>query len=320
MTLDPFPKREYGPADFEPIYEAKPYSFELNEDWLSLMAKEFDMEKAAADFARAIMGKSKDEVETTGKEFFEKYGTALMRRCLQLGEEYMDRTYEVLKAACDKTGGYLTWPLIPQRFIEAAVLGIQDALVLPMIQNNHDCLQFRVEDCKMYIALKEKCGQEVAMGPISGKNLLASVSDPDMMKNMPADKVAERLIGQHPALVICGTNAGSYAMEQEAAIARHIRRARADVLLVAYPSVPQEKWIARNLVKTGAAVGMGVGAAFDFVAGVQVRAPPWMQRAGIEWLYRLMREPRRWHRMLALPQAAWLVFWQRLCSKINQIG
>ena len=162
MTLDPFPKREYGPADFEPIYEAKPYSFELNEDWLSLMAKEFDMEKAAVDFAQAIMGKSKDEVETTGKEFFEKYGTALMRRCLQLGEEYMDRTYEVLKAACDKTGGYLTWPLIPQRFIEAAVLGIQDALVLPMIQNNHDCLQFRVEDCKMYIALKEKCGQEVA--------------------------------------------------------------------------------------------------------------------------------------------------------------
>ena len=85
-----------------------------------------------------------------------------MKRSLQLGEEYMDRTYEVLKAACDKTGGYLTWPLVPQRFIEAAILSTQDMMVLPMIQNNHDCFQFRVEDCRMYDNLKEKCGQEVA--------------------------------------------------------------------------------------------------------------------------------------------------------------
>lgn len=162
MTLDPFPKREYGPADFAPIYEAQPYSFELNEDWLSLMAQEFDIEKAATDFGTAVAGKNKDEVEVMGKEFFGKYGAALMKRSLQLGEEYMDRTYEVLKTACDKTDGYLTWPLIPQRFIEAAVLSTQDTLVLPMIQNNHDCLQFRIEDCKMYDALKEKCGQEVA--------------------------------------------------------------------------------------------------------------------------------------------------------------
>lgn len=162
MTLDAFPKREYGPADLEPIYEAKPYSFEMNEDWLSIMAREFDIEKTAADFAAAIAGKSRDEVEAIGKEFFKRYGTDLMRRSRQLGEEYMDRTYEVLKAACDKTGGYLTWPLVPQRFIEAAVLSTQDILVLPVIQNNHDCFQFRIEDCKMYNALKEKCGQEVA--------------------------------------------------------------------------------------------------------------------------------------------------------------
>jgi len=159
--LAPFPKREYSSADLKPIYEAKPYSFELNEDWLSMMAKEFDIEKTAADFAQAIGSKGKDEVETVGKGFFERYGTNLMRRSLQLGEEYMDRTYEVLKAACDKTGGYLAWPLIPQRFIEAAILSTQDILVIPIIQNNHDCLQFRVEDCKMYAALKEKCSEEV---------------------------------------------------------------------------------------------------------------------------------------------------------------
>jgi N-acetylglucosaminyldiphosphoundecaprenol N-acetyl-beta-D-mannosaminyltransferase len=127
-----------------------------------------------------------------------------------------------------------------------------------------------------------------------------------------AERAAGVLRGRYPGLVICGAESGSYAPEHERAIAARVRAARADVLLTAYPSVPQEKWIARNLAHTGAAVGMGVGAAFDFVAGVQRRAPLWMQRLGLEWLYRLLREPRRWRRMLALPRAAWLVFLQGL--------
>ena len=162
MTLEAFPRREYGSNELEPMYETKPYSFELNEDWLGIMAREFDMEKAAADFAQVSAGKNEGEIEAIGKEFFERYGTNLMRRSLELGEEYMDRTYEVLKTACEKSGGYLTWPLVPQRFIEAAILSTQDIMVIPVILNNHDCLQFRVEDCRMYTALKEKCGQEVA--------------------------------------------------------------------------------------------------------------------------------------------------------------
>lgn len=160
MTLDSFPKREYGPTDWEPMYDVKPYSFELNEDWLAIMAKEFDMVEAAADFARAVAGSG--DIEAAGEVFFRKYGTDLMKRNLQLGEEYMDRTYEVLKIASDKTDGYLAWPLVPQRFIEAAMLSIQDKLVIPVIQNSHDCLQFRVEECRLYGALREKCGDAAA--------------------------------------------------------------------------------------------------------------------------------------------------------------
>jgi N-acetylglucosaminyldiphosphoundecaprenol N-acetyl-beta-D-mannosaminyltransferase len=126
-----------------------------------------------------------------------------------------------------------------------------------------------------------------------------------------AERAAERLRGRYPGLCVCGALAGSPQTEHELAQAERVRQARPDVLLVAYPSAPQEKWIARNLERTGAAVGMGVGAAFDFCVGVQVRAPQWMQRAGLEWFYRLLRQPWRWRRMLALPQAAWLVFWQR---------
>lgn len=126
-----------------------------------------------------------------------------------------------------------------------------------------------------------------------------------------AEQVSAALREVHPKLVVCGAEAGSYAVEDEQEISRRIREAGADVVLVAYPSVPQEKWIARNLPHTGAAVGIGVGAAFDFCVGVQSRAPLWMQRLGLEWMYRLIREPHRWRRMLALPLAAWLVFWQR---------
>jgi N-acetylglucosaminyldiphosphoundecaprenol N-acetyl-beta-D-mannosaminyltransferase len=127
-----------------------------------------------------------------------------------------------------------------------------------------------------------------------------------------AEQVAQKLRRRCAGLVVCGAESGSYEPEHDCAIAARVREALADVLLVAYPSVPQEKWIARNLAHTGAAVGMGVGAAFDFVAGVQRRAPLWIQRLGLEWLYRLLREPRRWRRMLALPRAAWLVFLQGL--------
>lgn len=132
-----------------------------------------------------------------------------------------------------------------------------------------------------------------------------------------AQRVAEILVARYPRLTVCGTFAGSPAPDQEASIVSTIRKADADVLLVAYPHVSQEKWIARNQAQTGAAVAMGVGGAFDFAAGVQKRAPRWMQRLGLEWLYRLFRQPWRWRRMLALPQVAWLVFWERFEPRMN---
>ena len=127
-----------------------------------------------------------------------------------------------------------------------------------------------------------------------------------------AERVADHLLARYPGLCVCGALAGSPQPEHAPELAARVRQARADVLLVAYPSALQEKWIAGNLEQTGASVAMGVGAAFDFCAGVQARAPHWMQRVGLEWFYRLLREPWRWRRMLALPQAAWLAFWQRL--------
>lgn len=113
-----------------------------------------------------------------------------------------------------------------------------------------------------------------------------------------AEEAAERLRQMAPGLQIAGTYAGSPAPAEESAILERIRAAQADVLCVAYGAPAQELWIYRNLARLPVAVAMGVGGAFDFLSGRQKRAPRLMQRMGLEWLFRLYREPKRWRRIL----------------------
>ena len=126
-----------------------------------------------------------------------------------------------------------------------------------------------------------------------------------------AEGVAERaaiiLHARYPQTHIVGTYAGSPQVEDETDIIARIRLSGADILLVAYGAPQQDKWIARNSEPTGVAVAMGIGGSLDFIVGTQQRAPRWMQRLGIEWLYRLVREPWRWRRQLALPKFVWHV-------------
>lgn len=123
-----------------------------------------------------------------------------------------------------------------------------------------------------------------------------------------AEVAAARLQEIAPGLQIAGTYAGSPAPAEEDEIIERIQAASADIVCVAYGAPAQELWIYRNLAQLPAAVAIGVGGAFDFLSGRQLRAPGFMRQIGLEWLYRLYREPRRWRRMLALPQFAVLVF------------
>ncbi|MCB0038213.1 MAG: WecB/TagA/CpsF family glycosyltransferase, partial [Caldilinea sp.] len=75
-----------------------------------------------------------------------------------------------------------------------------------------------------------------------------------------------------------------------------------------YGHPKQDLWIDARLAQMPAAVAIGVGGAFDFVAGVTPRAPRWMRRLGIEWLHRLVTQPWRWRRMLKLPVFVGMVF------------
>ncbi|MBN1876057.1 MAG: WecB/TagA/CpsF family glycosyltransferase [Anaerolineae bacterium] len=122
-----------------------------------------------------------------------------------------------------------------------------------------------------------------------------------------AERAADILATRYPGLQIAGCYAGSPALVEEDAIVARVRATQTDLLLVAYGAPKQDLWLARNLHRTGATVGIGVGGSFDFIAGLTRRAPRWIQRVGLEWLYRLLQEPRRWRRQLALPHFAVLI-------------
>jgi N-acetylglucosaminyldiphosphoundecaprenol N-acetyl-beta-D-mannosaminyltransferase len=122
-----------------------------------------------------------------------------------------------------------------------------------------------------------------------------------------AEIAAEKLQHLASGLQIAGTYAGSPAPEDEDEIIERLQAAQVDVLCVAYGAPAQDLWIYRNRARLPVAVALGVGGSFDFLAGRQRRAPGIMQKLGLEWLYRLYREPWRWRRMLALPRFALLV-------------
>jgi N-acetylglucosaminyldiphosphoundecaprenol N-acetyl-beta-D-mannosaminyltransferase len=122
-----------------------------------------------------------------------------------------------------------------------------------------------------------------------------------------AARAAEILRVEHPTLQIAGTYAGSPDLREAPEIIRRIRDANADVLLVAYGAPRQDLWIARHRTELKVPVMMGVGGSFDHIAGVRKRAPEWMRRANLEWMYRLLTQPWRWRRQLDLPRFAWRV-------------
>lgn len=112
-----------------------------------------------------------------------------------------------------------------------------------------------------------------------------------------AGTAAERLAERIPGLRVAGQEHGYFGPGQDAEVVERIKVSGAQVLLVGMGNPRQERWLAEHLPATGARLGVAVGAFLDFAAGAVPRAPHWMRAAGIEWLYRLSREPGRlWRR------------------------
>lgn len=114
-----------------------------------------------------------------------------------------------------------------------------------------------------------------------------------------AEQAAAKLEAAHPGLRIAGTHDGYF--KEDGPVVEDIRRSGAEVVFVCLGAPKQEKWMAKNGAATGAHLLCGLGGSLDVFAGVVERAPEGFQRLGLEWLYRLAKEPKRIGRMAKLP-------------------
>ena len=114
-----------------------------------------------------------------------------------------------------------------------------------------------------------------------------------------AEAAAARLEAKYPGLVICGTHDGYF--KEDGPVVEAVRAAEADLVFVCLGAPKQEYWMVKNGPATGARLMAGLGGSLDVFAGVVERAPESWQRLGLEWLYRLTKEPKRIGRMARLP-------------------
>jgi N-acetylglucosaminyldiphosphoundecaprenol N-acetyl-beta-D-mannosaminyltransferase len=112
-------------------------------------------------------------------------------------------------------------------------------------------------------------------------------------------RLAEDAARRHPGLVVAGVQDGYFAPADHARIVEEIRASAPHVLFVGMPSPFKETFVGRHRARLDVPVMIGVGGSFDVLAGYIQRAPRWMQRAGLEWSWRLLKEPRKlWRRYL----------------------
>jgi N-acetylglucosaminyldiphosphoundecaprenol N-acetyl-beta-D-mannosaminyltransferase len=122
-----------------------------------------------------------------------------------------------------------------------------------------------------------------------------------------AEAAAAELRARHPELVVAGTHDGYFSSEQTPQVIATIQRSGARLLLLGLGFPKQEFWVREHADELGPLVCMGIGGSLDVISGRLSRAPAFVRKVGLEWFYRLLREPHRLGRQLALPQFAALV-------------
>mgnify|MGYP000427220215 FL=1 len=176
----------------------------------------------------------------------------------------------------------------------------------------------------------------VLASKILGKPLKEKVSGIDLVKrilenakNRPtsffilgakpgvAETAAKNIEAQYPGAVIKGCQHGYFSEDEEESIIKKINNSGAEILLVGLGAPKQEKWIHRNAPKLNCRVAIGVGGTIDVFAGTASLAPEFMRRAGLEWLYRLIKEPWRLPRMMDLPRFMMLSLRRRMFGKAD---
>ena len=128
-----------------------------------------------------------------------------------------------------------------------------------------------------------------------------------------AELAAQKLAAAHPGLEVCGAHDGYF--QEDAPVAQAVRDSKADVVFVCLGAPKQEKWSAANGGASGARLLLGLGGSLDVFAGKVERAPEQFQKLGLEWLYRLIKQPSRIGRMAKLPLFLVSAAWARIRGK-----
>lgn len=124
-------------------------------------------------------------------------------------------------------------------------------------------------------------------------------------------KVRTDYESRYPGLVIAGHRNGYWRPEEEPEVVEQIAAARPDILFVAISSPKKEQFLGRYQAQMCVPFAMGVGGTFDVAAGLVRRAPRWMQRAGLEWFFRFLQEPRRMFRRYFVDDMAFVALFLR---------
>lgn len=185
--------------------------------------------------------------------------------------------------------------------VNASTLSLCDTVGLLAVARRRGAqLEARVTGVELVVALCEIAARESIPVYFLGGS-----------EGVAADAAAI-LEARFPGLIVSGTRNGFLTPEESLDVATAIRASNARLLFAGLGSPRQEFWLAQFLPATGVGVGIGVGGSFDVLSGRVARAPYLWRRLGVEWLYRLLSDPRRWRRQLALPYFVWLVTLERL--------
>ena len=186
-----------------------------------------------------------------------------------------------------------------KEIINSASLRVPDGVSMVVVSRIiGNSLKQRVAGIDLMLKIIELCGRE-------GKKIFLLGGE-----NGVAEEAAGRLAQKFPGINVAGTHNGYFSEDIE--VIQKIKDTKPDVLFVGIGAGRQEKWLKRHLRELGVGIGMGIGGSLDVISGRKKRAPVWIQKMYIEWLYRLFTEPNRWKRQLALPKFLYLTLFRKV--------
>jgi N-acetylglucosaminyldiphosphoundecaprenol N-acetyl-beta-D-mannosaminyltransferase len=213
----------------------------------------------------------------------------------------MDEALRKIEGFVDEGGPHLVATVNPEFVMRAN----QDAEFARVLETADLCLPDGTG--VVWAARREGCSMR---GPVAGTDMLPRLAAMCARRGFPlfllgaapgvAAELASKLQAGHPELKVA-SHPGSPDASDDAETLRLIHDHHTQVLLVAFGHPKQELWIDRLKNRLGVAVAVGMGGAYDYLTGRVPRAPAWMRNAGLEWSYRLVKQPWRARRMAVLP-------------------